>query len=270
MADTFDPYDENDVFDAASLNTRFSKFKETVNAVPLQANQANALGPPHISSLLSNTKTQTKVLTPKHAKAGEHNGQEWFCDPIAASYPGFQATAFETALPKGVCWQRISDSSGGSAAGTTYLEVNTSGLILGENYSSLLVMANVEFCAVEKQLDNGILTVQSTAGQAAALVTVISTVSSTGVRTFYWETLRYTTLVMGPTVGFDNMVHGYQSVDVSHRILMYKPNEDIQTIQVLAATLDDFTAATGANPSSTRCRVRFCQLTAVALHAKVN
>tara|TARA_R100001594_G_scaffold145180_1_gene195075 strand:- start:630 stop:1409 length:780 start_codon:yes stop_codon:yes gene_type:complete len=259
MADTLDPIDENDAFDAASLNDRFATLKDRVNAVPLQSNQAKALGPSHISSLMTNTFTQTKVLTPSNAVEGALGGSAWFCDQITKQYPGYNSTDFETGGH--LCWQRISDSSGGSGVGTQYLELNMSSLTLGNNnFNSLLILANIEFCKVQKFGEGDLLTPTG----SEVLVTAIATVSSTGTRTVHWETLRYTSMPQpGPQIR-------RFSVDVSHRALLTAAATDIAEVEVLASCLHNNLAATGDVGDLRKAYVRFCQLTAVALPSKVN
>lgn len=266
MADTFDPYDENDVFDAASLNDRFGSLKDRINELPINSSGFSALGPNHIGSLLSNTRTQTKVLTPRNAVLGEPSGSAWYCDPIRNGYPGYLVEDFENALPQGRCWQRLADSTGGSGAGTQYAEVNLSGMTVGDTFNSLLIMANIEVVAQQFQQTNDFFnSTYFSYGGGGALATIISTVSSTGTRTFHWESLRLTSAPQGgATLG------GLHSVDVPHRLLINKPDFDVSTVQVLVACLDDITASQSDVPNLSRCLVRFCQLTAVALYSKVN
>ena len=260
MADTFDPYDENDILNSESLNTRFSSIAQKVNEVPANANRSEGLGHNHIASLLSNTRTQTKVLTPLDAKEyqpgfGHHS---FFCDPITSGYPGWNQTAFETGA--NLCWSRISDSSGGSGAGTQYLELNLTELTLGnDKFNSLLVMANIEYVSAFNQTqyeEDG----YGASSTRESLMTIIATVSSVGVRTFHWRTLRMTHCV--------DIKASYFSVDISHRALFKTVGMDIKEVEVLAASLDS-----NQNPISyehVNSTVRFCQLTAVALHSKVN
>ena len=261
MADTFDPYDENDVFDAASLNDRFETLKDQINAVPLEANQESSLGPNHLGSILDATKAQTKVLTPHNAVTAD-GGTAFFCDPIDKQYPGYLATTFESGP---VCWQRIIDSTGGSGGAglpSTRLEVDVGTLTLGNNQlNALLIMGNVEFCNIYRLNDE--TPGQKSTSVFSTLVTIVSTVSSTGTRTFHWETLRYTV----PPNNTNKETHF--SVDVSHRHLLKTNGLDVKTVQILAASLHDWTAATGGDDLH-RSYVRFCQLTAVALQAKVN
>jgi len=272
MADTFDPYDENDAFDAPSLNTRFSGLQDAVNAVPLRANQAGALGPMHIGSLLSNTRTQVKILTPRNAKEGEYQGDAYFCRDIKTGYPGYNVEDFETAMPQGLCWQRIADPTGGSGGVNPpeYLEVNTSGLVLGEGgFSALLIMANIELCATQYRVetDDGFGYWQH-ASASFCFATIISTISSTGVRTFHWETLRFTSTPQSFDPLGGGQTSGYCSLDIPYRVLLDTPGLDIQTVQVLGSIFFNGLAEHGQWLN--RSLVRFCQLTAVALHAKVN
>ena len=260
MADTFDPYDENDIFDAASLNTRFETLKNRVNAVPIESNQQNSLGANHIGSILDATRAQTKVLTPHNAVTAD-GGNAFFCDPIDKQYPGYLATTFETGL---VCWQRIIDSTGGSGGAgmpSTRLEVDLTSLTLGTNQlNALLIMGNVEFCSIHRMNDES---GQKESRTFATLVTIIATVSSTGTRTFHWETLRYSV----PPNNISKQQHF--SVDVSHRHLLNTEGLDVKEVQILAASLHDWSAQSGGDDLH-RAYVRFCQLTAVALQAKVN
>jgi hypothetical protein len=273
MADTFDPYDENDAFDAASLNTRFSTLKEKVNAVPASSNQSKTLGPNHVGSILSTADTQTRVLTPKNAVLGEVSGYAWFCDPITKQYPGYLSTAFETSANR--CWQRIIDSSGGSGGAglpSTRLELDLQGsgtsLVLGQDkLNALLIIGNVEFVSIYHRTNESSIGDPWSCSSFATLVTVIATVSSAGVRTIHWRTLRYTTPPNLSTGGRQQF-----SVDVSHRALIKTAGTDIATVELLAASLHDYTAATGAATGDElhTADVRFCQLTAVALQAEVN
>lgn len=265
MADTFDPYDENDILNSESLNTRFRSIAQKVNEVPANANRSEGLGHNHIASLLSNTRTQTKVLTPLAAKEYQSGyGVSFFCDPITTGYPGWNQTAFETGA--NLCWSRISDSSGGSGAGTQYLELNLSSLTLGDDkFNSLLVMANIEYVRALNQTgadDRGILDATSLSFGTGheSLMTVIATVSSVGVRTFHWRTLRMTHCV--------DIFTSYFSVDISHRALLKTVGMDIKEVEVLAASLDS--SLKPVSSDKVISTVRFCQLTAVALHSKVN
>jgi hypothetical protein len=276
MSDTFDPYDENDTFDAASLNDRFSSFKDRINALPTASSNKGALGPQHVSGIVSPTYTVVSVLTPKNAKEGTYTTQgtsspsyyhdeEFFCDPITNGYPGYLVEDFETGQQ--VCWKRIEDSTGGSGvvgpSGAPKLSVNLSGngITVGDNYNSLLVMSNVELVRATIPFgDNEV----ETFNYANTLVTIISTVSSTGTRTFHWETLRVSTL---PSAA--QYVAGISSIDIAHRLLITKPDFNVKTIDVLAATGNDRQGAPASTPFSRRTYVRFCQLTAVALHSKV-
>lgn len=254
MSDTLDPIDEYDVFDAASLNTRFESLKNRVNAVPLDGVQAGSLGPNHIGSIVSNTFAQTKVLTPTDAVTGT-GGSDFFCDVIDKQYPGYSSTAFETG--GNICWQRISDSSGGSGVGTQYLQLNMSGLNIGNNnLNSLLIMANVEFCEIFQ--GDGVPLASS------VLVTVLSTVTAAGVRTIHTPTMRYTSPVR------QSSQRRKFSCDISHRMLLTTSDavSDVDTVEVLAACLHSNDAAVGETLHF--ANVRFCQLTAVALHSKVN
>jgi hypothetical protein len=260
MADTFDPYDENDVFNADSLNNRFESLKNRINEVPLESNQLQALGPNHISSILDATRTQTKVLTPQNAVTAD-GGAAFFCDPIIKNYPGYLSEDFE--LSKGICWQRIIDSTGGSGGAglpSTRLELDLTSLTLGSNkLNALLIMSNIEFCSIH-QMDAEWGT--KACDRRAVLVTIITTISSTGTRTFHWDSLRYTC----PPQRSSFQQHF--SVDVSNRMLLNTDGLDVKEVQVLAAALHDFTAQTGTDLH--KAYIRFCQLTAVALQAKVN
>lgn len=261
MADTFDPYDENDVFDAASLNNRFENLKNQVNAVPLEAMQANSIGPNHIGSLLDGTRTQTKVLTPQNAVEASLGGAAFFCDTIDKQYPGYLNETFETGA---VCWQRIIDSSGGSGGAglpSTRLEVDLTSLTLGSNQlNALLVLANIEFCSIHRMTSEFGIRPCST---FATFVTIICTIASDGTRTFHWETLRYTN---PPEVSQEQQ---HFSVDIAYKTLINTDGLDCKEVQVLAASLHDWTATAGGDDLH-RSYVRFCQLTAVALQAKVN
>jgi len=266
MSDTLDPFDENDVFDAASLNTRFESFKNRVNSVPLDAIQAGSLGPNHIAGLCRGTFAQTKVLTPADAVTAT-GGSDYFCDHIDKRFPGYFSNDFETG--GNVCWERIADSSGGSGFGTQYLEVNMSNLNIGNNnLNSLLIMANVEYCEMfaPPTMSGSVLnpTVSTDPQMSAMLVTVISTVSSTGVRTIHRPSMRYTSQ--------PRQINKRRkfSVDISHRMLLTTSDavSDVDKVEVLAATLHHPDAPIGE--INQRAHVRFCQLTAIALHSKVN
>ena len=265
MSDTLDPFDENDVFDAASLNTRFESFKNRVNSVPLDAIQAGSLGPNHIGSLCPGTFAQTKVLTPADAVTAT-GGSDYFCDPITKQFPGYTSTDFETGGI--ICWERIKDSSGGSGFGTQHLEVNMSNLNIGNSkLNSLLIMANVEYCemfappTMEGGFGGGVSTNPEI---GTVLVTVISTVSSTGVRTIHRPSMRYTSQPR------QSNTRRKFSVDISHRMLLTTSDavSDVDKVEVLAACLHSHLAQTGETLQ--RAHVRFCQLTAIALHSKVN
>jgi hypothetical protein len=260
MADTFDPYDETDVFDAASLNTRFASMKNRVNALPVSANQPQALGPNHIDSIISSSRTNTKVLKPKHAVTAESGGFEYYCDVIDSQYPGFNVETFETG--GNTQWQRISDSSGGSGAGTQYLTLNLTGITLGSDsmLNAVLIMGNVEFVSIHQAQDRR--TSPEPCSNGASLLTIITSVSSTGVRTFYWDTLRITT---APRLFTSRQSF---SVDVPHRTLLKTDGADIKEVEILASCIDGYGQANWNTKHI--ATVRFCQLTAVALQAEVN
>tara|TARA_R110000824_G_C15194268_1_gene675084 strand:+ start:67 stop:858 length:792 start_codon:yes stop_codon:yes gene_type:complete len=263
MADTFDPYDENDILNSESLNTRFSSIAQKVNEVPANSNRSEGLGHNHIASLISNTRTQTKVLTPLAAKEYQSSpGVSFFCDQITHGYPGYTQTDFETG--GNVCWSRISDSSGGSGYGTQYLTLDLSSLTVGENKrNSLLVMANIEYVRAYNQTRYEEDGYGASSGQES-LMTIITTVSSVGVRTFHWRTLRMTHCV--------DVASSYFSVDISHRALFTTDangvGRDIKEVEVLAASLDDMNKP--ISYEKVHSTIRFCQLTAVALHSKAN
>jgi hypothetical protein len=254
MSDTFDPYDENDSFDAASLNTRFASMKDKVNSVPVSANQAQALGPSHVGGIIDAGRTNTTILKPKNAVTAEAYGTAWYCEDINSRYPGWGVEDFETGGSHD--WQRISDISRGYRE---YLSVNITGVELGVNKrNAVLVFGNVEFvCIYTRDTD------LPTASAGASLVTIITTVSSSGVRTFYWDTLRTTSMV--------NYIAGKQnfSIDIPHRTLLKTDGADIKEVKILASCLNDYDSSARSTGAYTAL-VRFCQLTAVALQTKVN
>lgn len=257
MADVFDPYDEKDAFTAASLNDRMNALKDEINDIPMGSTARGGLGPSHIGSLLESATTQTKVLTPQEAieATGTLN---FFCDNIDSLYPGWLTTLFETGT---VCWQRISDSTGGSGAGTQYLtlDLGTSFTLGSNKQNALLIMANIELCQLERIVGDG-----AARGAHNALATIIVTEDNSGAKTFHWRTLKVST-------GYNTSAVRADSSDICHRAIIMDTST-IRYVYVLASTIED-TATWGRLPNSDnnpRARVRFCQLTAVALQAKVN
>ena len=260
MSDIFDPYDEKEEFTASSLNDRMTVFRQEINEVPISATARGGLGPNHIGSLLETATTASKILTPYDAvnKIKQNVGNDIFCDRVEKLWPGWLQTAFESGL---VCWQRISDSTGGSGAGTQFLTVDLGqDLTLGSNkQNALLVMANIELCRLHYSASN------TRAGLYNALATIVVTETSAGVKTFHWRTMKITQ----PNAGDART----ESVDICHRALITATG-NIRYVYVLAAIIDE-TVTWGKLPGNDDNgdivgKGRFCQLTAIALQAKVN
>tara|TARA_R110002020_G_scaffold3690_3_gene16366 strand:+ start:2509 stop:3291 length:783 start_codon:yes stop_codon:yes gene_type:complete len=260
MSDIFDPYDEKEEFTASSLNDRMTVFRQEINEVPISSTARGGLGPNHIGSLLETATTASKILTPYDAvnKIKQNFGNDVFCDRVEKLWPGWLQTAFESGL---ICWQRISDSTGGSGAGTQFLTVDLGeSLTLGSNkQNALLVMANIELCRLHYSSSNTNSSVHS------ALATIVVTESSAGVKTFHWRTMKVTQPNQSDA--------RTESVDICHRAIVTETG-NIRYVHVLAATIDE-TVTWGTLPGNDDNgdivgKVRFCQLTAIALQAKVN
>ena len=261
MSDIFDPYDEKEEFTASSLNDRMTVFRQEINEVPISATARGGLGPNHIGSLLETATTASKILTPYDAvnKIKQLYGDQIFCDTVEKIWPGWYNASYESGTH---CWQRISDSTGGSGAGTQFLTVDLGqDLTLGSNkQNALLVMANIELCRLHYSAGN------TQSGLYNALATIVVTETSAGVKTFHWRTMKITQ----PNQPADART---ESVDICHRALITATG-NIRYVYVLAAIIDE-TVTWGKLPGNDDNgdivgKVRFCQLTAIALQAKVN